>query len=316
MARDYGRLHTAFWNSPAIRECSDCGKLLAAYLLTGPHSNSIGAYLLPDAYMADDLGWDGRNVASALKELTQAGFCERFADGRHIVICKFLEWNPIENPNVGKAALRQLQQLPQDPALEHVIAGLETCSKRFPNGLETVLEQFRTTKPETKPKPKHEIEHEHEMDLARSASADELPKAIEAYNSLAKEVGWPEAQRETPQRKAKISQRLKECGGLPGWLAAMAKARASPYLRGETKRSKGFEGWTPDLDFFLQQSTFTKLMEGKYDQRGRVQSTGFDALREGASRAAGLDGKRGQGMEGDSDDLHRLALSGGHREAI
>lgn len=311
MARDYGRVHTAFWNSPAIRSLGDRGKLLANYLLTGPHSNSIGAFLLPDAYIADDLGWDARAVSAALKELTVAGFCQRFEDGRHIVICKFLEWNPVENPNVGKAALRQLEQLPLDQALEHVIAGLETCSKRFPNGLETVLEQFRTTKPKPSTNPEHEHEHEpeHEMDLARSADADEIAPAIEAYNLIAREQSWPEAVRITKGRLAKLRERLRECGGIGGWRDAMAKARASPFLRGESGRDKNHEKWAPDLDFFLQQSSFTKLLEGKYDQRSsNQQPDGFDALRAGAGRAAGLDGRPGQGMEGETDIIGRLAL--------
>lgn len=307
MAREYGRVHTAFWNSRAIRACSDRGKLMASYLLTGPHSNSIGAYLLPDAYIADDMGWASGAVTAALKELATAGFCQRFADGRHIVICKFLVWNPIENPNVGKAALRQLEQLPKDPAIQHVLDGLRGCEKQFPNGLETVLERFRNI--ETKPctEPKHETKPE--MDSARSADADVID-AFEAFNSVAKELGWPEAQALTNKRKAALRARLAEAGGLHGWLAAMAKARASPFLRGESGRDKEHAGWSPDLDFFLQQTSFTKLMEGKYDQRGRVQSTGFDALREGASRAAGVDGKRGEGVEAPVDHLQRLAISG------
>lgn len=293
MARDYGRLHTAFWNSPAIRGCSDRGKLLAGYLLTGPHSNSIGAYLLPDAYIADDLGWDGKAVTAAIKELAAAKFCERFADGRHIVICKFLVWNPVENPNVGKAALRQLEQLPNDPAIQHVLEGLQGCEKQFPNGLETVLEQFRTTKPSTKPETKHEPKPE--MDLARSADAD-VPIAFEAFNAIAKELGWPEAQSFTNKRKVAMKARLGEAGGLEGWLVGMGKARASPYLRGETKRAKGYEKWTPDIDFFLQQSSFTKLMEGKYDDRNNPQElTGFAAVLAGGSAAIAGQPDRDQG---------------------
>lgn len=304
MARDYGRIHTAFWVSPVIRGLNDRGKLLANYLLSGPHSNSIGAYLLPDAYIADDLGWGPAAVRDTLAELQAAGFCERFKDGRHIVICKFLEWNPIENPNVGKAALRQLDHLPTDNAARHVIDGLFGCEKHFPNGFGTVLERFRNI--ETKPKP--ETKPEPEIDLARSAEADEVAAAIKSYNLLATELSWPQAVQITPGRLAKLKQRLKECGGIGGWTTAMGKARGSPYLRGETKRSKGFENWTPDFDFFIQQSSFTKLMEGKYDQRGRVQAEGFDAIREGAGRAAGLDRGFGPGVEGAPDNLVRLAI--------
>lgn len=283
MARDFGRIHTAFWNSASVRDLTDRGKLLASYLLTSPHSNSIGAYLLPDAYVSDDLGWSIATVKAELAALIASGFCKRLADGRHIVICKYLEWNPIENPNVGKAALRQLDHLPTDEAVLPVLEGLEACSKQFPNGFGTVFERFRNTKTKTKP----EIETKPEIDLAGSAGADETAAALLAYNRVAEELDWPRAVRLTPARIAKLRERLTECGGIEGWHQAMARARGSPFLRGEKGRDKAHESWSPDLDFFLQQSSFTKLMEGKYDDRSSNQEpSGFDALVAGARAAA------------------------------
>lgn len=309
MAREYGRVHTAFWNSPAMRSLGDKGKLLANYLLTGPHSNSIGAYLLPDAYIADDLGWDAKTVSAQLKLVIATGFCERFADGRHIAVCKYLEWNPIENPNVGKAAIRQLEQLPVDPATQHVVNGIDEATERLPNHFGTVPERYRNTKPCTKPETKPNPETKPEMELAGSADADAIPQAFSAYNQLAIEADWPEAKQITGKRAAAMRKRLSEIGGLDGWLTAMSKARGSPWLRGETKRGKGYENWTPDIDFFLQQSSLTKLMEGKYDQRNsNQQPDGFDALAAGASRAAGLDGRSGQGVESAGSQPGRLAL--------
>lgn len=121
---------------------------------------------------------------------------------------------------------------------------------------------------------------------ARSADAHDDVGVLEAFNAIAGELGWSKAHRVTPARKTAIRARLRECGGIAGWQAAMAKARASPFLRGETGRDKAHANWTPDLDFFLQQSTFTKLMEGKYDQRGNAsEPTGLDAALAGARAA-------------------------------
>lgn len=156
--------------------------------------------------------------------------------------------------------------------------------------------------------PRRDKEEEQVETQEQTEVEPAFAEALNAYNLIASELKWPEAQALNRQRKAKLSKRMASVGGLGGWRAAMAKARASPWLRGDVPRGKGYETWAPDLDFFLQESTFTKLMEGKYDQRGRVQSTGFDALREGARRAAGLDGGSGEGMDSASDNLHRLAL--------
>jgi len=130
-------------------------------------------------------------------------------------------------------------------------------------------------------------EGEEEGIIARSAGADELTRACEIYNRIAQEVGWPEVQRLTNARKSKLTQRLAECGGIAGWQNAMAKARASSFLRGTTGRRNGHEKWAPDFDFFIQQASFTKLMEGKYDDRNsNSEPTGYSAVLAGARAAA------------------------------
>ena len=98
----------------------------------------------------------------------------------------------------------------------------------------------------------------------RPAEPSDAQRVFEIYNETAKELGWPVAQAIKP-RLSKINARLRECGGVDGWQAAMAKARASPFLSGSDGRSDGHENWRPDLDFFLQAKSFTKLMEGSYD---------------------------------------------------
>lgn len=282
MARDYGRISTQFWKHPDVRELSSEAKLLAGYLLTCPHSNAIGAYLLPDAYIADDLKWSQSTVSKAFAELFKMGFCERFKDGRHICIIEYLAWNPIENPNVATGAKRALDQLPDDPALIHVFNGMKRYSQHFKDGWQTVAERFRNTEPFTEPLT------DTEVDIARSANADEIAACFQTYNEVAEELGWSKAERRTDARVKKLRSRISECGGVAGWAAAMGKARASPFLRGETKRDKAHENWTPNLDFFLQQSTFTQLMEGKYDERfnPNQEPSGFDALCAGVRAAA------------------------------
>ena len=78
-----------------------------------------------------------------------------------------------------------------------------------------------------------------------------------------------------PTRRKSLRNRLSECGGIEGWNAALAKVRASDFLRGDNDR-----GWIADFDFLLQQKSFTKLMEGAYDNRAR----GGKAMRDDAYR--------------------------------
>lgn len=102
--------------------------------------------------------------------------------------------------------------------------------------------------------------------------------ALDAYNAMAEKAGLAKAQRLTDQRRKQLAHRLRECGGLDGWNHAMAKVAASSFLTGKVKP------WRADLDFILQASSFTKIMEGSYDNKPAPQRKpgGFsaqDALR-------------------------------------
>ncbi len=150
---------------------------------------------------------------------------------------------------------------------------------------DALAEPERSASPEKEREEEIEIETE-ERQIARSADADEITLAVDAYNIIGKELDWPLAQIMSEARRKKLAGRLRECGGLQGWQAAMEKAQASSFLRGAKGRDKAHESWVPALDFFLQQSSFTKLMEGKYDDReSKVEPTGFAAVLAGAKAA-------------------------------
>ena len=91
---------------------------------------------------------------------------------------------------------------------------------------------------------------------------DDIAIAVGAYNATAATAGWPRIQVLSKQRRSNLKARLKECGGLDGWVAALAKAKSSPHCCGQNER-----GWTANFDFITRQSSFAKLMEGNYDDR-------------------------------------------------
>ena len=119
-------------------------------------------------------------------------------------------------------------------------------------------------------------------------------RAFDIYNEAASESGWPKAAKISKQRASKLKARLKDAGGLDGWRIAIEKAQASNLCCGQNDR-----GWTASLDFLLQESSFTKLMEGNYDNRDSkttVQSNDDPALRAIAIAART---RPSQGMDWD-----------------
>lgn len=91
-------------------------------------------------------------------------------------------------------------------------------------------------------------------------SIDPVKIAISLYNEMAERAGLPKTMMATGARIKKLKARLKECGGLTGWKAALEKVEHTPGLCGRNERK-----WRANIDFLLQSSSFTKLMEGYYD---------------------------------------------------
>ena len=97
--------------------------------------------------------------------------------------------------------------------------------------------------------------------------------AFDMWNILAAEVGLVKAQA-FDSRKSNFTKRLDECGGLEGWQIVMDKIRNSDFLTGKKT------DWKCDIDFVLRKSSFTKIMEGSYDNNGGGMAASLDRIPE------------------------------------
>lgn len=147
--REYGQVQSAFWQATDVHGMTDTGKLLALYLLTGPHANGIGCYRLPDGYVTADLEWSAERLDKGFQELSRNGFAYRFEGV--VFIPNFLRWNAIANGNVAKARFKEWESLPKSELKAHAArAMLRFCphwSDEARNGLETVSETVSETIP-------------------------------------------------------------------------------------------------------------------------------------------------------------------------
>lgn len=83
-------------------------------------------------------------------------------------------------------------------------------------------------------------------------------RAFEAYNQTALRCNLQQASKMTPDRQRKIIARLKDYG-IDGWTQALANIERSSFLTGRNDK-----GWSANLDFMLQASSFSKLHDGAY----------------------------------------------------
>lgn len=131
----FGTIHETFWTSKTLKGISTPARLLAAYLLTGPHRNAIGCYRLPVSYIVEDLGWDADTVSDTLSELEERAFIQRDADSALTLLPKFFEYNPIISSKVGIMCARLADSLPKDsPVFGHLIDAFKTIADKLPPG--------------------------------------------------------------------------------------------------------------------------------------------------------------------------------------
>lgn len=145
--REYGQIQCGFWQSDDAQAFSDAGKLLAAYLMTGPHSNGIGCYRCPDGYVMEDLGWSSERVSEGFAELSRNGFAYRF--NGVVFIPKYLAWNKVANGNVAKARLAEFWALPKGEAKARAARAILNWCGHLGDEDREALELFRETVPVT-----------------------------------------------------------------------------------------------------------------------------------------------------------------------
>lgn len=108
------------------------------------------------------------------------------------------------------------------------------------------------------------ISSDKSSDMFVKSQAFDLTK----INSVLKRFSLPEVLKLTEERKTKLNARVKDCGGFEEFLGQMEVALAnSSWLRGDNAR-----GWRANFDFFLQKSSWQKVIEGSYADGNKTQS--------------------------------------------
>lgn len=169
--REYGQIQCAFWQSQDAQQWTDAGKLLAAYLMTGPHSNGLGCYRCPDGYVMADLGWTQERVSEGFAELSRSGFAYRFEGV--VFIPGFLRWNKVANGNVAAARMAEFEALPKGEAKARVAGAIINYVKHLGNDyrtvLQTVAETVSGTVTQTEPYPTQPRENPNQTTCAAPA---------------------------------------------------------------------------------------------------------------------------------------------------
>ena len=158
----YQRIHSQIWSDEKFIKLSQDAKYLFIYLLTSPHSNGIGIYVLPKKYIECDLEWSTKQLAIPFDELLNSGLILYDDVARLICIKNHIKHNPIENPKQVKSAEKIISALPKSSLFSAIS---EQLNKQYHKPLSILLDE-RYAKPE------EEKEEETEKEKEESPSID------------------------------------------------------------------------------------------------------------------------------------------------
>lgn len=109
----YQKIHSQIWNDEKFTTLSPAQQRLFLYILTCPHGNLIGMYVLKPGYACDDLKCSAKDFEKDLNKIIEKGSIAYDKSVSLILVKRYLKYNPITNPNQIKAAKKMICELPK-----------------------------------------------------------------------------------------------------------------------------------------------------------------------------------------------------------
>lgn len=203
----YGTVDRRIWNDEKFRRWPRDVRELWLYLLTCPHGNRIGTFVLDPYYAAADTQLEPDAVRSALHVLEREDRIVWDESRRVVCLKRHLQYESLRNPNVVTAAVGDLEELPTSPAcFRALLAACKECGQPHYRPLLQALEnRIGNSSPNSSgnsspnscpnrypnPEPEPEPEPENSDDAARAREG--VPRLDELRDWLGDYAGAAEA---------------------------------------------------------------------------------------------------------------------------
>lgn len=141
MAR-YRRIDPHIWHDDKFPSLSDDAKLLFFHLITTPRGNPLGCFVQGKTDMAEYLNWSMRRLSTAFSVLISVERVKYDDSKRLVLLPNYLKYNPLENENQAKMALKYLVELPYNSQFfQYLKLFLEQYGKQFLEPLITGIDR-------------------------------------------------------------------------------------------------------------------------------------------------------------------------------
>lgn len=151
--RDFVKVSPSFWTGPTGRSLRKAGpdvQLTALYLMTCPHSNYLGLYVLPIHYIAADTGLPLDRVRHALAAIAQSGFASYDEESETVWLVEGAKWQlgELSGGGNGKKADNRVAMVRKDlAAMPSDSPFLEAFSEKYAKALKLVPETAPVASP-------------------------------------------------------------------------------------------------------------------------------------------------------------------------
>ena len=131
----YAKVESHIWADEKFAKLTHDEQLLFLYLLTCPHSNLIGLFVLKPGYSTGDLQISEEDFSNWISAIKKSGLILYDRKTYLIWIKNFLRHNPLTNPNQKKAAISIIKSLPKSYVIKCFLNTYEGLSEGLSEGL-------------------------------------------------------------------------------------------------------------------------------------------------------------------------------------
>jgi hypothetical protein len=131
----YRPIQCQIWTDEKFKVLTPRQKLLFFYVLTSPHSNMLGIYVLKFPYAAADMNMDEGELCGHMGVLETHGFVQYDDEAEVVFIKNFIEHNKMRNPNSVKGAVARAGTLPKTKLMTDYLKHLDSLPPSWTKGL-------------------------------------------------------------------------------------------------------------------------------------------------------------------------------------
>lgn len=163
----YSKIHIKIWNDKDFLALEPIVQRLFLYLLTSPHSNLLGVYVLKVGYVCEDLGYSNQDeFLKHMAVLSDKDFIKWYESDTILILPNYIKHNPITNENQVTGGIKVIKSLHLSSIisgeLSHIIQGLTDLK---PSHKQVLCKALGKVLPEGLMNKEEETEEEEETEI-------------------------------------------------------------------------------------------------------------------------------------------------------